>query len=58
MNKLVESLRQKSSKLLRAFKGNSETLEWISRPDSFGAQLTKLWRALMSDAQQAEAVLQ
>ena len=33
-------------------------LQWVNQPDSFGARLTKLWRTVMSNAQQAEAILQ
>lgn len=51
-------LPQQSSKLLQTFKSDSDAFEWVNRPDSFGAQLTKLWRTVMSDTQQAEAVLQ
>ena len=58
INKLVELLPQQSSKLLQTFKSDGDALQWVNRPDSFGAQLTKLWRAVMSDAQQAEVVLQ
>ena len=58
MYKLVELLPQQSSKLLQTFTNGGGALEWVHRPDSFGAQLTKLWRTVMSNAQQAEAILQ
>ena len=58
ISKLVELLLQKSSNLLQVLQSNDGTLEWVNRPDSFGAQLTKLWRTVMSDIQQAEVVLQ
>lgn len=58
MSKLVELLPQQSSKLLQTFKNDSDVLEWVNRPDPVGAQLTKLWRTVMNDEQQAEVVFQ
>ncbi|MCK9534823.1 MAG: hypothetical protein M0Q98_09050 [Pseudomonas sp.] len=58
MHKLVELLPQHSSKLMQTFTNGDGALQWVNQPDSFGARLTKLWRTVMSNAQQAEATLQ
>lgn len=58
MHKLIELLSQHSSKLMQTFTNGDGALQWVNQPDSFGARLTKLWRTVMSDAQQAEATLQ
>lgn len=58
MHKLIELLPQHSSKLMQTFTNGDGALQWVNQPDSFGARLTKLWRTVMSNAQQAEATLQ
>lgn len=58
MHKLIELLPQQSSKLMQTFTNGDGALQWVNQPDSFGARLTKLWRTVMSNAQQADATLQ
>ena len=57
MHKLVELLPQQSSKLMQTFTNGDGALQWVNQPDSFGARLTKLWRTVMSNAQQVDATL-
>ncbi|WP_323807638.1 hypothetical protein [Marinobacter sp. LV10MA510-1] len=54
IDKLLELLTEPGSHLLQTRQVNS--LEWRNRPDTFGGKLTKLWRLVMNDAQQARVL--
>lgn len=55
INTLVTLLPEGTSNLMQTY--NGQTLEWVNRPDTFAAKLTKLWRAAMDDHQQTQALL-